>query len=124
MGGARPWAGETNEWAGPDERARAVPLSFASLGVTVSVRPAPEISPAAALRAGEPPRACSVAAPARPKRLGPERRGSGAHSPLPAALPQPGEECATSCSPLASAAPRSEELGARGDKGLQLGRMR
>lgn len=38
--------------------------------------------------------------------------------PPPAALPQPGEECATSCSsPLSSAAPRSEELGARGDKG-------
>lgn len=51
------------------------------------------------------------------RRLGPQLRGRGSAPQPPAALPSPGEECATSCSPLACAAPRSEELGGRGDKG-------
>lgn len=41
----------------------------------------------------------------------------GALSSLPPRPRRRGEECATSCSPLASAVPQSEELGGRGDKG-------
>lgn len=52
----------------------------------------------------------------RGERLRRSAEGGGALPRPPPRSPSPGEECATSCSPLASAAPRSKELGGRETK--------
>ncbi|KAJ8788005.1 hypothetical protein J1605_022661 [Eschrichtius robustus] len=83
------------------------------------VSPGVRILTGAALELGEPFRARFVAVvplPA-PSASGRSAEGGGALPSPPPPSPSRGEECATSCSPLASAAPRSEELGERGDKG-------
>lgn len=78
-------------------------------------RPKPHRGGARAGRA-TPDSLCGRCPPVAASASGRSAQGGGALPRPPPPSPSPGEECVTSCSPLASAAPRSKELGGRETK--------